>query len=78
VQLYLQDVVSSLSRPVRELAGFRRVTLVPGETRTVSLELGPGELGFYDRRCASSWSPASSRSLSHQLGRGTLESFRVE
>jgi beta-glucosidase len=48
VQLYLQDVVSSTARPERELAGFRRVTLVPGEKRTVSFEIGPVEMGLYD------------------------------
>jgi beta-glucosidase len=49
VQLYLQDVVSSTARPVRELAGFQRVTLVPGEKRDVSFEIGPSQLGLYDR-----------------------------
>ncbi len=49
VELYLQDVVSSTTRPVRELAGFRRVTLAPGAKQTVSFELGPAELGLYDR-----------------------------
>ncbi|WP_165223254.1 beta-glucosidase BglX [Aquisphaera insulae] len=48
VQLYLRDEVSSVARPVKELAGFRRVTLPPGGTQTVRFELGPDRLGFLD------------------------------
>ncbi|WP_404421008.1 beta-glucosidase BglX [Nibricoccus sp. IMCC34717] len=48
-QLYVQDAVASLTRPVRELKGFARVTLQPGESRTVTFELPHEELGFYDR-----------------------------
>jgi beta-glucosidase len=39
VQLYLHDVVSSVTRPVKELKGFRRVTLAPGESTTVQFTL---------------------------------------
>ena len=39
VQLYLHDVVSSVTRPIKELKGFRRVTLAPGETKTVQFIL---------------------------------------
>ena len=39
VQLYLHDVVSSVTRPVKELKGFRRVTLAPGESTTVRFTL---------------------------------------
>ncbi|CAN5387820.1 hypothetical protein BH20ACI2_BH20ACI2_06490 [soil metagenome] len=49
VQLYIQDVAASVTRPVRELKGFRRVTLRPGEKRRVDFVLSPKELGFYDR-----------------------------
>jgi beta-glucosidase len=35
-------------RPVKELKGFRRVTLQPGERRTLTFRLTPAELGFYD------------------------------
>ena len=48
VQLYIRDKVSSVTRPVRELKGFRRISLQPGEKKTVSFELGPKELGFFD------------------------------
>jgi len=49
VQLYVQDVVSSITRPVQELKGFQRVTMAPGVTRRVTFTLGPSELGLYDR-----------------------------
>ncbi|HEX7957092.1 MAG TPA: beta-glucosidase BglX, partial [Pyrinomonadaceae bacterium] len=48
VQLYVRDVSASRVRPVKELRGFRRVTLQPGERRTVSFRLGSAELGFYN------------------------------
>ncbi|QEH39238.1 Periplasmic beta-glucosidase precursor (plasmid) [Aquisphaera giovannonii] len=48
VQLYLRDEVSGVARPVKELAGFRRVSLAPGATQTVRFELGPDRLGLYD------------------------------
>lgn len=48
VQMYLRDLVSSVTRPVKELKGFARVTLQPGETRTVALEISPASLAFYD------------------------------
>jgi len=49
-QLYVHDEVASVTRPVRALAGFRRVSLKPGESRTVEFELTPKELGLYDQR----------------------------
>jgi len=48
VQMYIRDKVSSVTRPVKELKGFQRITLAPGETRTVSLEITPEHLAFYD------------------------------
>ena len=50
VQLYIRDVAASVARPVRELRGFERVTLHPGETRTVRFTLTPDDLKFYDDR----------------------------
>ena len=49
VQLYLRDVAASVTRPVKELKGFERVTLKPGEKRRVSFRLTPEHLGFYNR-----------------------------
>lgn len=49
VQLYIQDVKASVSRPVRELKGFDKVLLQPGESKTVSFEIGPEALSFYNQ-----------------------------
>jgi beta-glucosidase len=46
-QLYIHQKAGSDSRPVRELKGFERVTLQPGETKTISFQLGPDELGYW-------------------------------
>ena len=48
VQLYLQDVEASLARPVKELKGFKKISLEPGETRTVAFSLSARDLSFYD------------------------------
>jgi beta-glucosidase len=49
VQLYVHDLVSEkVTRPVKELKGFRRITLEPGETRTVEFILGPEQLSYLD------------------------------
>ncbi len=50
VQLYTTDPVASVTRPVKELKGFKRVTLNPGETKTVTFELAVEQLAFYNRR----------------------------
>lgn len=49
VQLYIRDEVSSVTRPVEELRGFERVTLDPGQTKTVHFQLGFPELSFLNR-----------------------------
>jgi beta-glucosidase len=48
VQLYIRDLFSSATRPMKELKGFRRIVLNPGETRTVSFDITPELLAFYD------------------------------
>ena len=48
-QLYLRDDAATVTRPMRELHGFRRVTLNPGETRKLSFVLRPDDLAMYDR-----------------------------
>jgi beta-glucosidase len=50
VQLYLHDPVASISQPVRRLRGFERVTLNPGQSRTVTFTLDKSDFGFYDHR----------------------------
>ncbi len=49
VQLYINDIFASVTRPVKELKGFRRIALEPGETGTVQFELPVETLGFYDQ-----------------------------
>ncbi len=48
-QLYIRDEVSSVTRPVKELRGFQRVSLQPGESRVVEFTLTPDKLAFYNR-----------------------------
>jgi beta-glucosidase len=48
VQLYIRDLVSSVTRPVKELKGFRKVQLEPGESTTVAFDITPALLSFYD------------------------------
>jgi beta-glucosidase len=48
VQLYVRDQISSVTRPVKELKGFRRVTLAPGESRAIEFEITPAQLSFLD------------------------------
>jgi beta-glucosidase len=48
VQLYIRDLVSTVTRPVKELKGFQKISLAAGETITVSLDITPDSLAFYD------------------------------
>jgi beta-glucosidase len=48
VQLYIHDVVASVARPVKELKGFRRISLQPHETQEVTFEVAVQQLGLYD------------------------------
>jgi beta-glucosidase len=49
VQLYIRDVAASMTRPVKELKGFQRVTLQPGEKRRIEFVLTREQLGFWNR-----------------------------
>jgi beta-glucosidase len=48
VQLYIRDLVSSVTRPVKELRGFQRVHLEPGQTKTIEFALDPEALAFWN------------------------------
>jgi beta-glucosidase len=52
VQLYVHDAHASVTRPVKELKGFKRIGLAPGETQTVTFVLDARQLGFYDQHMA--------------------------
>jgi len=49
VQLYVHDVVATVTRPVKELRGFSRIRLQAGESRRVDFKLGPADLALHDR-----------------------------
>jgi beta-glucosidase len=49
VQMYVHDKVSSVTRPIRELKGFERVSLKPGETKTVTFAISPDALAFWNQ-----------------------------
>ncbi len=48
VQLYIRDIVGSITRPVKELKGFEKISLKPGETKTVTFKITPELLKFYN------------------------------
>jgi len=50
VQLHVRDRVASVTRPVKELRGFERVTLAPGASQTVTFKVGPAALRFTDEQ----------------------------
>jgi len=70
VQLYMRDVVSSVTRPVKELAGFERVSLSPGERKKVSFPVGPERLRFYDREMERVVEPGEFELM---IGAGSVE-----
>ncbi|MFK8160820.1 MAG: beta-glucosidase BglX [Lewinella sp.] len=59
VQLYLHDHFASVTRPIRELKAFEKISLAPGESRTVTFELSPEALSFY--RADLSYGPESGK-----------------
>ena len=48
VQMYIRDLVSSVTRPIKELKGFKKVWLKPGESTTAAIDITPDLLSFYD------------------------------
>ena len=50
VQIYVSDLAASVTRPVKQLRAFERVTLEPGASKTLAFTLGPQDLGLYDAR----------------------------
>ena len=59
VQLYIRNTAASVEQPVRELKGFARVTLAPGETKQVELPLGFNELSFYNAEVKETVEPTT-------------------
>jgi beta-glucosidase len=78
VQLYVRDMAASVTRPVRELKGFERVTLRPGERRRVQFTLTPEHLGFYNRELRFVVEPGTFKVFAGTSSEGGLEaSFEV-
>jgi len=57
VQLYIRDVVGSITRPLKELKGFQKINLKAGESRTVSFTISPDDLKFYNYNLKYDWEP---------------------
>jgi beta-glucosidase len=57
VQLYIRDLVGSITRPVKELKGFRKIELQPGESRKVSFNITTADLKFYNSDLKYDWEP---------------------
>lgn len=57
VQLYIRDMVGTVTRPVKELKGFQKIELKPGESRLVSFDISPEELKFYNYDLKYDWEP---------------------
>ncbi len=55
VQLYIRDLVGSVTRPVKELKGFQKIDLQAGETKTVSFSVTPADLKFYNADLKYDW-----------------------
>lgn len=76
-QLYIRDEVSSVTRPIKELRGFRRVHLAPGETQTVQFSLGFEELSFLNRDMHRVVEPGSFKIMAGGNSVDTLEATVV-
>jgi beta-glucosidase len=57
VQLYIRDLVGSVTRPVKELKAFEKIDLKPGETKTVTFKITPEQLKFYNYDLKYDWEP---------------------
>ena len=57
VQLYIADPAASISRSVKDLKGFQKISLNPGETKEVEFNITPEELKFYNSNLKYDWEP---------------------
>ena len=57
VQLYIRDLVGSITRPVKELKGFQKISLKAGESKTVTFSITPNDLKFYNGDLKYDWEP---------------------
>lgn len=61
VQLYVRDLVGSVTRPVQELKGFQKIALTPGQSRTVTFTIRPEDLAFTRADMSHGWEPGQYR-----------------
>ncbi|WP_375289030.1 beta-glucosidase BglX [Qipengyuania sp.] len=61
VQLYVRDLVGSVTRPVQELKGFEKIMLQPGESRSVTFTIRPEDLAFTRADMSHGWEPGEFR-----------------
>jgi beta-glucosidase len=77
VQLYIRDTAASVTRPVKELKGFQRITLRPGEKKQVEFVLTAQQLGFWNRQMRFTVEPGEFKVMvgpnSEDLLEGTFE-----
>jgi beta-glucosidase len=73
VQVYIRDVAASIARPVKELKGFQRVELKPGEKRQVEFVLGAEHLGFYNQEMKFVVEPGEFRVMVGSNSRDVIE-----
>jgi beta-glucosidase len=59
VQLYIHDLVSSVTRPIKELKDFRRISLAPSETKKIEFVITPDKLWFYNMQMKRVVEPGS-------------------
>lgn len=59
VQLYIRDMVGSVTRPVKELKGFQKIMLKAGETKTITFNITPEDLKFYNSNLKYDWEPGA-------------------
>jgi beta-glucosidase len=78
VQLYINDVVASVTRPVKELKGFKRVAVKPAETRTIEFELPVKNLAFYDENMKLTVEPGTFKVMVGQSSKDIALKGRFE
>jgi beta-glucosidase len=78
-QFYTRDLVASVARPVRELKGFRRIHLRPGEKQTVSFTISEKDLSFYDQSMQLVTEPGEFQAwIARDSASGSPVTFRFE
>ena len=75
VQLYIHDKVSSVTRPVKELKDFLRISLNPGETKTVTFKIDASKLAFWTKEMKFEAEPGMFEIM---VGRSSVDYQKLE